>query len=154
VGSRASLQLAAIEQPVVASDGATRMPPLWYICSYCVCAPLARRVLMPNHQVIDERSLAFGQAIATKLIAQPELVDRAKATLRRWMTTCSRRAQPALREWQSVLDGPLDGVISLLTSRDDRSRRLRQSNPFAGVLSNEERNAIIRRFQSNDAATA
>jgi hypothetical protein len=108
---------------------------------------------MPNHQVIDERSLAFGQAIATKLLEKPELVDRARTTLRRWMTTCSPRALPALLEWQIALDGPLDGVVALLTNRDDRSRRLRQSNPFAGVLSNEERNAILRRFHSTDTAT-
>jgi hypothetical protein len=60
--------------------------------------------------------------------------------------------RPALQEWSAALDGPIQGVISLLTDRDERSVRLRQSNPFAGVLSSAERNAIIRQFHSHDAA--
>jgi hypothetical protein len=35
------------------------------------------------------------------------------------------------------LDGPVDGVVTLLTSPDERATRLRQSKPFTGVLSNQ-----------------
>ena len=102
---------------------------------------------MPDHQTIDRRSLAFGQALAARVRADPALVDAARATLARWMSTCSPRARPALEEWEAVLTGPLDGVIALLTGTDERATRLRQSNPFAGLLPNEERLSIIRRFQ-------
>lgn len=70
------------------------------------------------------------------------------------MTTCSAGAKPSLQEWLDALNGPIDGVIELLTSRTERAIRLRQSNPFAGLLSISERNAIIRRFYDNEQKTA
>src|SRR5947207_15319769 len=107
---------------------------------------------MKRHGHIDERSLAFGRAIAAKLAQHPELIVRARATLTRWMTTSSPRTSSTLQEWRVALDGPLAPVIALLTSADERATRLRQSNPFAGVLSQQERNAILRQFQSHDTA--
>lgn len=101
---------------------------------------------MIDHRQIDERSLAFGRAIATKLADRPELIGRARATIDRWMRSASPRLRPALQEWLETLEGPIEGVVALMTSRDERSTRLRQSNPFAGVLTSAERNAIIRRF--------
>jgi hypothetical protein len=109
---------------------------------------------MNGHRRIDERSLAFGRAIAARLAERPELIDRARATLVRWLATCSPGARPALEEWLAVLDGPSDGVTALLTGNDERAVRLRQSNPFAGVLTPQERTAILRRFESHDAASA
>ena len=104
--------------------------------------------------MIDERSLAFGRAIAERVAARPELIARARETVGRWLVTCSPGAQPALEEWLAALDGPPEGVIALLTNTDERAVRLRQSSPFAGVLTPLERTAIIRRFQSHDAAPA
>jgi hypothetical protein len=107
---------------------------------------------MKRHGHIDERSLAFGRAIAGKLVQHPELVQRARATVTRWMTVSSPRTSSTLQEWLAALDGPLAPVVALLTSTDERATRLRQSNPFAGVLSQQERNAILRRFQKYDTA--
>jgi len=105
---------------------------------------------MRTHQLIDARSLAFGQAIVEKLRLQPDLVTHAQANIERWMKTTSPGAQRTLQEWKEVLDGPLEGVIDLLTNPGERATLLRQSNPFAGVLSPSERNAIIREFQARD----
>jgi hypothetical protein len=102
---------------------------------------------MPGHQQIDRRSLAFGHAIAERLKSHPEFITRARVTLARWLTTVSPRVSPALLEWSQILEGPLDGVLEILTSTGERATRLRQSNPFAGVLPASERNAILRRFQ-------
>jgi hypothetical protein len=107
-----------------------------------------------QHELIDQRSMAFGKAIADRLRSQPELVLDAKRTLQRWIKTCSPRSASTLAEWQSILDGPVSGVTDVLTSRDERAVRLRQSNPFAGILSQQERTAIIRRFETHDTATA
>jgi len=109
---------------------------------------------MKDHRLIDDRSLEFGRAVAARLAAQPELIARARATVTRWLTTCSPHVRPALQEWLAALNGPTEGVMAVLTGRDERAVRLRQSNPFAGVLSQSERNAILRRFESYDAATA
>jgi hypothetical protein len=57
-----------------------------------------------------------------------------------------------LEEWSCILAGDADSVIELLLSGDERATRLRQSNPFAGVLSNTQRNAILREYQARDKA--
>ena len=107
-----------------------------------------------DHQRIDERSLAFGRLIAERVAAHPELIAQARETAARWLQTCSPRSRSTLQEWLATLDGPVEGVLRLLTSPDERSTRLRQSNPFAGVLSQEERNTILRQFHAHDATPA
>jgi hypothetical protein len=100
-----------------------------------------------NHQKIDERSLAFGRMMAERLKDNPSLIQRARDNLGRWMAACSPRTLATLAEWKQALEGPVEGIIHLLTATDERSTRLRQSNPFAGVLTMQERNAVIRQFQ-------
>lgn len=107
-----------------------------------------------NHAMIDRRSLAFANVIADRIINDPGAIARARATLKRWMTTCSPGVRTTLLEWQAILDGPVDGVIRLLRSTDERATRLRQSNPFTGVLSNRERNAIIKQYPIHESPTA
>jgi hypothetical protein len=109
---------------------------------------------MTDHRLIDERGLAFGHAIAARLAEDRSLVDRARANVARWMVTASAGVRPDLAEWSAALDGPVAGVIQLLTSEDERAARLRQSNPFTGVLSPQERLAILKRFTQHDPATA
>jgi len=109
---------------------------------------------MNRHRLIDERSLAFGKVIAERVARQPELIARARATTVRWLETCSAGSRSTLEEWLMALNGPSEGVIALLTGSDERAARLRQSSPFAGVLTPQERTAIVRQFASHDAAPA
>jgi hypothetical protein len=108
---------------------------------------------MKDHQLIDARSLAFGQQIATRVAIEPKLIAQARETVLHWLVDCSSGSRSELEEWLSVLDGPVEQVIQLLTGLDERAIRLRQSNPFAGVLSAQERNQILKRFQQHDAAS-
>lgn len=108
---------------------------------------------MKDHRLIDERSRAFGEAIAARLADHPAWIARAQRTVERWMATADPRVRPALMEWRAQLRGPVEGVVGLLTGRDERSTRLRQSNPFAGVLPIPERNEILRRFARHDSAS-
>jgi hypothetical protein len=48
-----------------------------------------------------------------------------------------------LAEWERILDGRVSDV---LTSSSPRARELRQSTPFAGVLSDEERQQVLASF--------
>jgi hypothetical protein len=70
------------------------------------------------------------------------------------MTNCSPRLRPALVEWQAALDDGPAAVVALLTGEDERATRLRQSNPFAGVLSPQERNAILLQFHNHETPRA
>ena len=109
---------------------------------------------MKDHRLIDERSLAFDRLIAAKLRAEPALVEKARGILARWLETGSARARPALLEWQRLLSGPLDELLVILEAADERATRLRQSSPFCGILTQEERFHIIREFQARESAAA
>jgi hypothetical protein len=104
---------------------------------------------MRPHEWIDRRSLALHEAVADKLLAHPELIEVARENLRRWL---ARGPQPALIEWRQLLDTlSLDELQRLLRSPDERAARLRQSSPFAGVLTPRERQSILDSYGSQPA---
>jgi hypothetical protein len=107
---------------------------------------------MRDHRLIDERSLALAQAIAERLMVDPSLIALARGNLERWSQTCSPRARSTLQEWAEILNKPIEDVVAVLTSQDERATRLRQSNPFAGALPQKVRNEILLRFEARDKA--
>jgi hypothetical protein len=99
-----------------------------------------------SHQWIEQRSLALHAAVAAKLETHPQLLDVARQNLERWL-----RRNPAtdLREWRRILDSmPLPEVVALLRSPSEEAARLRQSSPFAGLLTTEERRTIMGAYES------
>ena len=104
---------------------------------------------MRSHEWIDQRSLALHEAVAAKLEAQPQLVEVARANLQRWLST---NPAAALREWWQMLEvTPLPALLALLRSPGDEAARLRQSSPFAGLLTPMERQAILNDYESRRA---
>jgi hypothetical protein len=100
-----------------------------------------------SHEWIDRRSLALHEAIAAKIEGDPQLLDVARGNLKRWLEISQR---PALLEWQRRLDDtPVPQLIAFLRSRDEDAARLRQSSPFAGLLSCEERRHIFDRYDAS-----
>lgn len=51
-----------------------------------------------------------------------------------------------LKEWLRVLDGGVDEVAEVLTSRSPRAVDLRQNSPFAGALPQETRSQVLAAF--------
>jgi hypothetical protein len=99
-----------------------------------------------DHAWIDRRSLALHEAVAARIEAHPELLDVARRNLARWS---SHGRQGALLEWQALLERVSIGeLVALLRSESETAARLRQSSPFAGVLTPEERRAILRRHDA------
>lgn len=91
----------------------------------------------------DEYSLALGRAVARRLAADPE---RVRAIGRRNLARARRDATMAdrwLERWQTLLDGPDDELVAVLTSPAEPDRVLRQNSPFAGVLDPRERWALL-----------
>lgn len=112
-------------------------PPEWESDLYC---------LMRSHEWIDQRSLALHERVARKLEANPQLLDIARANLERWLRSTP---SPSLLEWRRLLEEmPLPELLDLLRSHSERAAWLRQSSPFAGLLTPEERLAILRRYES------
>ena len=100
-----------------------------------------------DHRCLDERSLALHRRIAEKVLADPALLDKARDNLRRWQQI-EGSPKLALAEWEQILGGPTDQIAQFLTEQSERATRLRQSSPFAGVLSEAERKAIYESFST------
>ena len=95
------------------------------------------------------RSLWLGHAIAGKLVLDPQAVlTKAKENLGKLRSIHSGRRNRWLDEWEGLLGGSVEGVLDALTSRTPRARDLRQNSPFAGVLSEEERDRVLAGFHA------
>lgn len=101
-----------------------------------------------SHEWIDRRSLALDRAIAQKLIQKPELLQRAKETLQRWIQQRRPNVPKVMFEWQEILDWPFEEILKFLASSEPEPTRLRQSSPFCGILTQEERTAIFQEYDS------
>jgi len=102
-----------------------------------------------THEWLDQRSLAMDKAIAKIIRSKPELLDRAKATLARWIQQKGSCVPIALLEWQEILaKNSLEDIMQFLVQDDEEARRLRQSSPFCGILPEKDRLAILQEFES------
>jgi hypothetical protein len=102
-----------------------------------------------DHSRLDARSLAMHRLIAAKLQADPVLLDKARDNLRRWQKS-EGSLKLALAEWEQILSGPVSQITQFLTEPSERATRLRQSSPFAGILTQDERRAI---YESDSTRT-
>lgn len=61
------------------------------------------------------------------------------------MRTANRdgSAKRWLEQWARLLRGPLEQLLDVLVSSSRQARDLRQSTPFAGVLTDAERRRIL-----------
>lgn len=105
---------------------------------------LQQQVYSRSHDWIDQRSLALDRMIAEKLRADPELLQRARNTLQNWILQRQPTVPKPLLEWETILaTWPLERILALLVSSEEEARRLRQSSPFCGILTEQERLRIF-----------
>jgi hypothetical protein len=99
---------------------------------------------MKTHQQIDQRSLALARAVVAAIDRDPTRagLERARSTCRRWTRY---NPSPAVAEWRRILEREWGAIRSLLLDPGEEGCRLRQSNPFCGVLSPRQRWEIYRR---------
>lgn len=93
----------------------------------------------------EVRTLELHRAIARKLEASPgAVIARARRNL-----ALLRDNDPGghsslyLDAWQVLLNGPLRDLLSVMVSTDAPAKELRQASPFSGVLSDDERLAVL-----------
>ena len=104
----------------------------------------------------QQRSLWLGHAVAGKLVANPEdVLAKGRVNLRKLQESSPRgRARHWLDEWNRLLSGPTEEILEALTSRSPRARELGQNSPFAGVLSDAERQEVLATFGRSVAASS
>lgn len=103
---------------------------------------LRRRGRDNPHVSVDRRSMAYHRLIAAKIESDPTLVIRARDNIARWRSMGQQETY--LEEWSRILSRDTREIVRFLRSSGQRATRLRQSSPFTGVLSDEERTAILR----------
>lgn len=88
---------------------------------------------------MDARNLAESRLISEKIRRQPELFNRAKETLTHWKKI-QRPFPHCLKEWDNILrQHKMEKVLEILTQENEEGNRLRQSDPFCGIMTQEER---------------
>ncbi len=102
---------------------------------------------MKTHEEIDRRSFMMALSIASRVDANPVLLAKARSTCDRWY---SLNPQDTLKEWMTILQRPWPEVRKVLLENSEKGRRLRQSNPFCGILTPMERWNHYREFLENE----
>ena len=103
------------------------------------------------HEILDDRSLEMDRVIAGKIRANPKLVQIALANIDRWLANpdYSESGRQAALEWKSIIENSsVEVLVTLLESSSEEARRLRQSSPFCGILTPDERQAIFRKYEA------
>jgi len=85
-------------------------------------------------------------AVAGHLVTDPE---RSLAAARAHLESLGpgssrRRGGKWIDRWNVLLNGPLDDLLTALTADNTDSRELRQNSPFIGILTDAEREAVLR----------
>lgn len=96
---------------------------------------------MPIVNLSDRRSYALHKAVADKIRLNPDLLRIALGALDRYEARVG--PYPPYRRWREIIRrGPAD-VVRVLLETSEESQILRSASPFAGILSVQERQAIL-----------
>lgn len=95
-----------------------------------------------DHQLHEIRSLAMHALIAEKIDHDRTLLAIPKRNLRRWRARFPDTPPNWWLEWSRILQRPWQDIAALLIDPGEHARRLRQSSPFVGILTPEQRRQI------------
>ncbi len=105
---------------------------------------------MNRQQIADKRSRALHAQIAEKLRIHSELWAIPEENIHRWERTMGGLSL-ALYEWNQILHTySKEKILSLLESPSEEAARLRSSSPFTGILSQSEREEILKAFKQKN----
>jgi excisionase family DNA binding protein len=94
------------------------------------------------------KELWLHRAVAGKVVQSPApLLAAAAINLRRLRRMHPEgRAWEWLDRWEAVIDDGVDAVLDVLTSSAQYAIELRTTSPFAGILTEAERRAVLESF--------
>lgn len=88
--------------------------------------------------------MALSRATAAKIRANPSLIDVARDNLEKWRSNQGGQLSASLEEWERILRFlTVSELVDFITSRTPKADRLRQSDPFPGVLTEQEREQVL-----------
>jgi hypothetical protein len=101
-----------------------------------------------SHRILDARSLAMHVVAAEKIERNSDLLNIPRRNLERWTAHWGDSPPAWLSEWRQILRKPWPVIAALITEQSENATRLRQSSPFAGVLTPMERRRIYEAFRA------
>ena len=104
---------------------------------------------MKDHQAIDRRSLEMARRIVAKIDADPhrEGLEHARNVCTRWVA----QGNVPAKEWLGILERSWPEIRRILLEDSEESRRLRQNDPFCGILTPVERWEIYKEAARHEA---
>ncbi len=102
-----------------------------------------------TYLISDYRSLELHRLVAKKIADEPFLLQKALDNINRWQKQ-NKYPQPYLSEWILYINKGLPSLLSFLVSKTDEAQRLSSSSPFVGLITQEERAEVFRRFNDHD----
>lgn len=108
---------------------------------------------MDLHRLAEERSLAYHRLIAERLRHRPEILDTARRRVQGWLEA-GDSAPFFARKWAEILAGEASSIAAFLVERSELATELRQSTPFAGALTPQERWKLWRETRERFAAAS
>jgi hypothetical protein len=106
------------------------------------------RTTYSSHRLLEARSLAMHAVIAEKIQRDPRLLKVARDNLQRWRARWQEEPPAWHQEWSGIIERPWPEIAAIMTEPSEEGARLRQSSPFAGVLSVAERRRIYEAFRA------
>jgi excisionase family DNA binding protein len=105
-------------------------------------------ILRPELNRDQIKALWLHRAVAGRLVQDPDAVLAKAATNLERMCRVHPDGMAArwLDRWRVVLDSGIEAVLDVLASRSPEAIELRQNSPFAGVLPEAERRAVLAAF--------
>ena len=108
-----------------------------------------------RHADLDARGLGIARAVAERLRRDPTLAARALEFVERRMPSASPQERLELEEWARLLRTASPARLRrILADTGERATRLRQTLPFLGILSPEERQAVLGQMGMRNASSA
>lgn len=98
-----------------------------------------------------QRSLWLNRLVVGELTRDPDRVLAiARDNITRWREIHAGRPSilAALDRWSAILDEGVESIVGTLTGHSEEAQDLRQNAPFAGVLSQEQREQALASFRS------
>jgi hypothetical protein len=95
--------------------------------------------LQSDHQLHDLRSLYAHRLVARKLKENPDLLQKAMENL---ISSQKVADIDVFKEWEVVLRAPIQKICEFIVRPSETVTRMRQSSPFSGFLTEQERQSI------------
>ena len=114
----------------------------WEPSALVVSAPYS------THRLLEARSLAMHAVIAAKIMRDPDLLAKPRENIERWSRRFGKNPPRWIGQWQRVLTRSYREIAALITDPSEQGAQLRQSSPFAGMLTTEERRRIYEAFRA------